>query len=1422
MGGAGAVTRKFAITGLLVVVASVAAAQNGAPTDWLGVKPSTVEQVDRSLLGGDRRVLDRSFRALTLDASAIVHDIVWAGDAAHVYVLESDGTLRKLTAPEFREVRRLKLSARCGQLAVSKYGLVALLPDLQEIVLIAPTDLSVLRRIKVNGATRVGASPSGALAMVQVGEGGSLAICNLAEGHVVRVVSGALNREFQFPNLTADSQYLFSVESFGRWTRFRIVGDAIAADGKSYDLDSNVPCVMDRESKSVIMQKSGTQSRPPPGHPPVGVMYGLYVYPVGNLERPAVGIADARLPAAFDNVNTCFYASSDNSLRQHALSGLMEKDYAIGRPLGMWVDPKGRGVLVRVDRTLFWTTPAADATAGQTTPQVTRCETPLESDRRTVKGTTFVTLSLQAGTLVGEVLWKANGSGVLVLSAEGVIRDVSLGDKVVEVASVRLPGRCSWLSRAQSGLLVRVDDRQEALVLDEKTYAVKKRIALPGSGRLVASPSAPIAVAQMPENMVAVIDLDAGIVGATTPRLQSMACPVISQDAKYVFTTTHNRQFTRYALDGLLLRKEEDSPEFGHPYSSEASAVTVSADSRYVTLPTPSKISAPSYFPDLGGAGLYVFRSDRLASPALSIRAGHPVTAAAFDVARGRIYFAQSDGTLAVCDGEGRPLGDWKLPAGAASALWVRPGGDQLIAVAGDALYWVKPGATGAAEQAGMPSVASDAPVSLAGATRKVDDISVTSVKLSTEYLGSFLTDNFLWADGGQYVLIAETTGAVRKVAVPELIQTRAAALEGGLGSMAMSAAGLVVTVPGRNEVQVLDARTLEPRRRLILQGVGAVAASPGSKLAFLHLHGKGVAVLDAERGRIVRTLDYADMRLAGTTPPAGTSPPATLDMPRCTPDGRYVLSMCFDAVNLFEVRGSNLVHLGGSPRFPNRRTYWIGSGGKQVFVEGQLQTTSDGFNANGLTVYDLPNLMTPSRVIATPSRDVRAVDPVTGDVYTQLESGELVTVRPPRPDVVRKYTLTTPRQYERIAVSPKGGSMFVCAGRDLLWIEPGDRKPGRDPAALAKAEAEPRPTAAPAPPEPRAPLAGPKPGSDWVVDNSTRLPEPGGIVKNRRPAGRAQISELDVDAPNVLPCMVWAADGPMNALVLTGQGLLRRIDLKNGTLVKSAHLGAPCKAMAVARGGIVVARADMPVALILDPVSFDVRFKVPVEGLGALAATPALGAAFATSGNGYVTAIDTLKGVTLYTHHLEKSGKPVDLPADPPGAESWIQGVGCPMLTADGRYFLCHSIIRVHRFKVGREGLTYDGCSVQTHGQGIALSTDSALVATIQDSDTLNLPKCGPYGTYVFSVTDLKKPIRALRADSYANPVAVDSRGEWVYFGESGPTLGVYNSAGKKMAGLELRGGSPLRQILVEPAGRRVLALTAEELLWVDMKEGF
>jgi hypothetical protein len=287
---------------------SVAVAQDVAPTDWLAVKPSTVEQVDRSLLGVDRRVLDRSFRVITLDAAAIVHDIVWAGDAAHVYILEMGGTLHKLAAPEFREVRRLNLSARCGQLAVSKHGLVALLPDVQEIVLISPDDLSVLRRIKVNGATRVGASPGGALAMVQIGEGGSLAICNLAEGHVVRVVEGTLNREFGFPNLTTDGQYLFSMESFGRWTRFRVVGDAIASDDKSYDLDSNVPCVMDRESKSVIMQKSGTQSRPPPGHPPVGVMYGLYVYAVGNLKQPTVGIVNARLPAAFDSVNSCFYA----------------------------------------------------------------------------------------------------------------------------------------------------------------------------------------------------------------------------------------------------------------------------------------------------------------------------------------------------------------------------------------------------------------------------------------------------------------------------------------------------------------------------------------------------------------------------------------------------------------------------------------------------------------------------------------------------------------------------------------------------------------------------------------------------------------------------------------------------------------------------------------------------------------------------------------------------------------------------------------------------------------------------------------------------------------------------------------------------------------------------------------------------------
>src|SRR5207253_8265932 len=94
------------------------------------------------------------------------------------------------------------------------------------------------------------------------------------------------------------------------------------------------------------------------------------------------------------------------------------------------------------------------------------------------------------------------------------------------------------------------------------------------------------------------------------------------------------------------------------------------------------------------------------------------------------------------------------------------------------------------------------------------------------------------------------------------------------------------------------------------------------------------------------------------------------------------------------------------------------------------------------------------------------------------------------------------------------------------------------------------------------------------------------------------------------------------------------------------------------------------------------------------------------------------------------------------------------------------------------------------------------------------------PYSTYVFPVTDLDRPALVLTTGAYPRALAFDPRGGRIYAQNHQHQLLVYTAGGIKQKEYRL-GDAEAKQLLVHPAGGKLLVLTGERLYRIDVPGG-
>ncbi len=374
---------KCSLAALAVILAfcplawgQTAAKKAAKKDDLFGKTSGTPELVSRPL-GKERLALDDAEKIfvtpLDLPAEQVLDTIVYGKDGQHAFLATKDGVLHKVSVPELVEVARLEIGS-CGALGLSRAGVVAVIEAPPALVVIDETSLKVKKRIPVAGATYVTCAPANNLAIacanrersetvyiVDTGRGTAVA----RTAHQVTAARAAASArrtttfsDFGYPTLTPDGKHLVVCSSEGLH-RLAVKGTNLALEESGPRIGQNPQGIELSIDGRYVALPSGGGNSAAPGHPEVG--YGTYIYALGNLQSPKIGIKSGAYPRelSLDPFAKLIYAQNhEHQLLVIDTAGVEQGKYKLDPQGGdvreFALHPEGRQMLVLMERALVW------------------------------------------------------------------------------------------------------------------------------------------------------------------------------------------------------------------------------------------------------------------------------------------------------------------------------------------------------------------------------------------------------------------------------------------------------------------------------------------------------------------------------------------------------------------------------------------------------------------------------------------------------------------------------------------------------------------------------------------------------------------------------------------------------------------------------------------------------------------------------------------------------------------------------------------------------------------------------------------------------------------------------------------------------------------------------------------------------------
>jgi hypothetical protein len=292
---------------------------------------------------------------------------------------------------------------------------------------------------------------------------------------------------------------------------------------------------------------------------------------------------------------------------------------------------------------------------------------------------------------------------------------------------------------------------------------------------------------------------------------------------------------------------------------------------------------------------------------------------------------------------------------------------------------------------------------------------------------------------------------------------------------------------------------------------------------------------------------------------------------------------------------------------------------------------------------------------------------------------------------------------------------------------------------------------------------------------------------------------------------MAWAADAK-SFYHVDADATVRRVTYPEFKEVAALKPGRGVWWLGLSAEGVVLTLIGTPEIWLLDPTTLAVKSRITAGQTYRVAVTPKSSFAYSTqwdNSGARLLVIDLKRGqkVKQYTFgdlRTKEFTKELTLP--------WYN----PVLSADGKYLFTtgNAKGRVARFAV-------DGPKVRLEEISSPLIGGTFVSLCISPAgDFICAPSGGghcvvegtnrsEYGTYVFRLDNLNRPVATLLTGPYPSAVGFDTEAKRVYAQGNGSQLIVLDHKGVKQKEYKLAAaGGVIRQFLVHPTGRQVLLL--------------
>jgi hypothetical protein len=404
----------------------------------------------------------------------------------------------------------------------------------------------------------------------------------------------------------------------------------------------------------------------------------------------------------------------------------------------------------------------------------------------------------------------------------------------------------------------------------------------------------------------------------------------------------------------------------------------------------------------------------------------------------------------------------------------------------------------------------------------------------------------------------------------------------------------------------------------------------------------------------------------------------------------------------------------------------------------------------------------------------------------------------------------------------PVGGTASSSAGATASQAAPRLRQPAPDPPRRSSAPASKPGRSAPttlANGDEEEPRGG-------FATSPSRRPEGGvraeaseeSFLGAKRDVGDAAVTELTLNAREILPCMAWAPDG-RSFYALERGGVLHRIALDGLRGQARLDVGHHCAWLSLSKEGLLLTVSDSQEVWVLDPVSLRVKRTIDLPAVSRAVSSPALSVAFA-AGQGdppsTLAVVDLRSGKVVGHQDARKAGAGL--------------GFGSPVVTPSGKYLLAVGSSRqIVRFRINGTKLERqeDGPGIGDNIRGLELSPDGYYVAMPcgagNSRRVANHPPLIGYGTFVYKITRLSKPEIVVVSGAYPQALGFDTKAGYLLAQNHDKPLILFKPNGAKHKEYDLPGaaGHGTRQFLVHPDGGKVIVVNSAIVDLVEFPSG-